>query len=154
MDSATLPVSDSADLNEVDRSQERQQRRVIIIAVVVGLLILACLVTGLIFLLNPNLTKPEDVARIRDVFIIIMALESLLIGAVLVILIVQVARLTNLLQNEIKPILDSTNETVSTLRGTTEFLSDNLVQPVIKLNEYIAAVQKLLELLGVGKRKI
>ena len=99
MDSATLPVSDSADLNEVDRSQERQQRRVIVIAVVVGLLILACLVTGLIFLLNPNLTKPEDVARIRDVFIIIMALESLLIGAVLVILIVQVARLTNLLQN-------------------------------------------------------
>jgi len=83
-----------------------------------------------------------------------MALESLLIGAVLVILIVQVARLTNLLQNEIKPILDSTNETVSTLRGTTEFLSDNLVQPVIKLNEYIAAVQRLLELLGIGKRKI
>ncbi len=154
MDSAALPVPDSEDLNEVDRSQERQQRRVIIIAAVVGLLVLACLVTALVFLLNPSLTKPEDVARIRDVFIIIMALESLLIGAVLVILIVQVARLTNLLQNEIKPILDSTNETVSTLRGTTEFLSDNLVQPVIKLNEYIAAVQKLLELLGVGKRKI
>jgi predicted PurR-regulated permease PerM len=127
---------------------------VIIIASLVGVLVLACLVTSLVFLLNPNLTRAEDVSRIRDVFIIIMALESLLIGAVLVVLIVQIARLTNLLQNEIKPILDSTNETVSTLRGTTEFLSDNLVQPVIKLNEYIAAIQKLLELLGVGRRKI
>jgi predicted PurR-regulated permease PerM len=81
-----------------------------------------------------------------------MALESLLIGAILVILIFQIARLTNLLQHEIKPILKSTNETISTLRGTTEFLSDNLTEPVIKINEYVAAIQKFLELFGVGRR--
>jgi uncharacterized protein YoxC len=68
-----------------------------------------------------------------------MALESLLIGLTLVILIVQLARLINLLQNEIKPILDSTNETVSTMRGTITFLSDNLAEPVVKLNETFAA---------------
>jgi hypothetical protein len=58
--------------------------------------------------------------------------------------------LTNLLQNEIKPILDSTNETVSTLRGTTQFVSEHLSEPIIKLNEYVAALQKLLELLRLG----
>ena len=109
---------------------------------------------GLVFLLSPGLSSGETVARIRDVFIIIMAFESLLIGAVLVILIFQMARLTNLLQNEIKPILDSTNETVSTLRGTSRFLSDNLAEPVIRLNEYAAGLQKLLEMFGITKIKL
>ena len=46
------------------------------------------------------------------------------------------------LQNEIKPILDSTNETISTMRGTVTFLSDNLAEPVVKLNETFAAVNE------------
>jgi hypothetical protein len=90
---------------------------------------------------------------LRDVFIIIMAFESVFIGAVLVLLILQLARLTNLLQHEIKPILDSTNETVSTLRGTTMFISNNLSEPIIKLNETLAGISKLAELIGLGKRK-
>ena len=82
-----------------------------------------------------------------------MALETLFLGFVLVILIVQLARLINLLQNEIKPILDSTNETVSTLRGTATFLSENLTEPIVKLNSYVAALNKLVEALGLGKRR-
>jgi hypothetical protein len=81
-----------------------------------------------------------------------MALESLVIGLVLIILVVQLARLINLLQNEIKPILDSTNETVNTLRGTTTFMSDNLVEPVIKLNEYLAGFQKFMKLIRPAKQ--
>jgi len=46
-----------------------------------------------------------------------MAFESLIIGVTLVILMIQLATLINLLQNEIKPILNSTNETVNTLKG-------------------------------------
>jgi hypothetical protein len=63
-----------------------------------------------------------------------------------------VTRLINLLQNEIRPILDSTNETVSTLRGTTAFLSNNLVEPVIKLNEYLAGFSQLLQVMGLGRK--
>jgi hypothetical protein len=129
----------------------RQQRRTMVGIIISAIVILAILIAGLIFLLHPN-TDKETVARIRDVFIIIMALESLLLGLVLTILAVQLARLTNLLQNEVRPILESTNETISNLRGTTAFLSDNLVEPVIKLNEYIAALQRLIEILGF-KRK-
>ena len=80
-----------------------------------------------------------------------MALESLIIGVSLVVLIVQVASLINLLNNEIKPILDATNETIATLRGTTQFLSENLVEPVVKLNSYMAGFQKMLEILGMKK---
>ncbi len=92
-------------------------------------------------------------AKIRDIFIIFLALESLLIGAALVVLIVQLASLINLVQNEIRPILDSTQEAVHTLRGTTRFLSDNLVEPVIKLNAYLAGLQRMTDLFGLKKKK-
>lgn len=125
-------------------------RRIIIIASIAGVIIIVGIVVAVFFLFQASL---ETTAHIRDIFIIFMAFESLLLGLVLITLIVQIARLTNLLQNEIKPILQSTNETVSTLRGTTAFLSDNLVQPVIKLNEYVAALQQLVQLLGFGRKR-
>jgi len=105
-----------------------------------GLLILALVVLGLVLLLQPG----TDTGRVRDIFIIFMALEFLLIGVVMIILIIQLARLTLLLQNEIKPILESTNETANTLRGTTAFLSEHLVEPVLKLNQYLAGLNKIL----------
>ena len=142
------PVDTAASTEEL-----RKQRQLVIGLVVGVVIVLALTITALIFLLSPGLTSAETVARIRDVFIIIMAFESLLIGAVLIILIVQLARLTNLLQNEIKPILDSTNQTVSTLRGTSQFISDNLAEPVIKINEYAAALQKLGDLMKLGRKK-
>jgi len=76
-----------------------------------------------------------------------MALESLVIGAALVILIVQLATLINLIQNEIRPILDNTNDTVNHLKGTTTFLSEQLVEPVLKLNSYLAGLKHVLDLL-------
>lgn len=105
-----------------------------------GLLILSLVVVGLVLLLQPG----TDTGRVRDIFIIFMALEFLLIGGVMIILIIQLARLTLLLQNEIKPILESTNETANTLRGTTAFLSEHLVEPVLKLNQYLAGLNKIL----------
>ncbi len=100
------------------------------------------------------LVQPStDTGRVRDIFIIFMAFESLLIGFTLVILIVQLARLINLLQNEIKPIIDSTNETVSNLRGTAAFLSDNLSEPVIKLNEYLAGLAEVFKVIGLTRKR-
>jgi hypothetical protein len=64
---------------------------------------------------------------------------------------IQVAGLINLLQNEVKPILESTSETVNNLRGTTQFLSENLVEPVIKLNSYLAGLRKILGIFGTKK---
>lgn len=118
--------------------------------ILVGALILLALVIGFVILMMS--TGSESVGKIRDIFIIFMALESLVIGVVLVILIVQLAVLINLIQNEIKPILQATNETVNTLKGTTTFLSDHLAEPVIKLNEYLAGLGKFLEVLFPGRK--
>ena len=130
------------------REAERRQRTVVITAVIFLVVLIAGIVAAVIGLLQPN--TPTE--KIRDIFIIFMALESLLIGTALIILIVQFASLINLLQNEVRPILDATNETVNHLRGTAEFLGENVVEPVIKLNGYLAGMQRMLELLGVKKK--
>jgi hypothetical protein len=120
------------------------------IGLIIGaVLVIAILITGTVLLLRAD---NNTTARVRDVFIIFMALESLVIGAALVILVVQLATLINLLNNEIRPIINSTNETVNTIKGTVTFLSDNLSEPVIKLNEYLAAVRKFFEIVGISRR--
>ena len=123
------------------------QRKVMIIAIIFVIVILGGVIAAVVGLLNPN--TPTE--RIRDIFIIFMAFESLIIGAALVVLILQISTLINLLQNEIKPILNATNETVHTLRGTTAFLSENMAEPVIKLNASLAGLQRVLEIFGIKK---
>lgn len=127
---------------------ERRQRNIITIVIVVIVALLALLILAVYFLLQP--TTPTD--RIRDVFIIVVALESFVIGVALIVLIVQLASLINLLQNEVRPILTATSETVNNLRGTVEFLGENAVEPVIKLNGYLAGVYRVIELMGIKKK--
>lgn len=130
---------------------EKKQRAILIWGSIAAVLILAALVTAIVLLLSPN-TSGEFVGKLRDVFIIAMALESLFIGVALIVLMVQLASLINLLQNEVRPILQATTDTVNNLRGTAEFLGENVVQPVIKLNGYLASMQRVIELMGI-KRK-
>ena len=125
------------------------KQRWIMAGILAGVVIVVAVMVWAIIALSSN---PAAAANVRDIFIIFMALESLLIGAALVVLIIQLASLINLLQNEVKPILKSTNETVNMLRGTSEFLSENLVEPVIKLNSYLAGLKKLFDLFGINRK--
>ncbi len=129
------------------RAAIRRQRWIVAGFIAGGILLLAAIVLAVFGLLQNSTVT----ANIRDIFIIFMAFESLIIGVALVVLIIQLATLINLLQNELKPILHSTSETVNTLRGTTEFLSENLVEPVIKLNSSLAGLRRLFEIFGVRK---
>lgn len=141
------PTSESTPVSE-SQSPSSGEKRTLIGIVVGAVVFLALIVLSVIYLLQPS----TDTARIRDIFIIFLALMSMFTGFALVILMIQLARLINLLQNEIKPILDSTNETVSNLRGTTIFLSDNLAGPVIKLNEYLAGLSQLVAVIGLARK--
>jgi predicted tellurium resistance membrane protein TerC len=123
---------------------EGQKRALIIGGSVIAVLILVGLIVAAIWLVN----NPATAASVRDVFIIFMALEFVVIGVALVVLIFQLAVLTNMLQHEIKPILDSTSETVNTVRGTTAFISENLVDPIVKLNTYVAAIAQVVDSIG------
>jgi hypothetical protein len=119
MDDGTDEIVNGS-IEDKSASKDQNKQRLLVAGLVIfGIVILGLLITGIVFLVSPGLTSIDTVSRLRDIFIILMALESLLIGLALTILIIQIARLTNLLENEVKPILDSTNETISNLRGTT-----------------------------------
>ena len=136
VETTTTQADESSSLTAKDRLR-------IILILVLLFIVLAGLIVGTIFLFRQD---PADTSHIRDVFIIFLALEMLVVGVALVILMVQLATLINLLQHEIKPILEATNETANTLRGTATFLSENVAEPVIKMNEYLAALKKLIDL--------
>lgn len=141
---AALPTP-SADAE----TQKTQQKVRIWLIVLVAVLIVLLLGTAIFFLFRAN---PAVTTQIRDIFIIVLSLEFMVLGAALVILVIQLAKLINLLQNEVKPILDATTETVNTLKGTTSFLSENLVEPVIKLNGYMAGLKKALDLMNIFRK--
>jgi hypothetical protein len=143
-----IPVTSSAEENTPKDEGGKQMKRTLAGVIAGGVILLALLGAAIYFLLQP--ATPTD--KIRDIFIIVVALESLVIGVALVILIVQMASLINLLQNEVRPILKATNETVNNLRGTAEFLGENVVEPVIKLNGYLAGLNRMLELMGIKKK--
>lgn len=89
-------------------------------------------------------------ATIRDIAIIIVAIESIFVFILLGILVWQIWRLTKLVQTEIKPVLDDARDTVNTLRSTTTFLSDNVVTPVTKASSQVAGVRRTMQVLGDG----
>ncbi len=131
----------------VDAPDTRRSKTWLYIAI--AMLILGIIITGIVLLAGAG---NDTTSQVRDIFIILMALVSLVIGVALIVLIIQIAALINLLQNEIKPILKSTNDTVNTLKGTSTFLSDNLASPVIKINSSIAGLRKLLDLAGLFRK--
>ncbi len=90
-------------------------------------------------------------ATARDIAIILLALESIIIGITLIVLVIQVIRLVKLLREEVIPILRSTQETVGTVRGTATFMSDHLVQPVVKASSYAAGARQAVNTLFGGR---
>lgn len=143
-----LPPAAGQTAGGTTESQSSKSSMAILIGV--GVLIVILLIVAAVLLLRAD---NETTGRVRDVFIIFMALESLVIGVVLVVLIVQLATLINLLQNEIKPIISSTNDTVNTLKGTVIFLSENMTEPVIKLNAYLAGMKQFFDLMRPGGKR-
>jgi hypothetical protein len=128
-------------------SENSNNKTTIIISLVVVLILVLLGLTIFGLTVNPALTE-----NIRDIFVIFLAFESIIIGAALVILVIQITKLINLLNNEIRPMIEATNETIHNLRGTTKFLSENMVEPVVKLNSYMAGFQKMIDLINFTKK--
>ena len=89
-------------------------------------------------------------ATIRDIAIIIIAVQSIVIGALIAVLIWQIWRLVKIIQTELKPIIEDTQATVNTVRGTTTFVSDNVVTPVVRANANVAKWRTVAGLLLPG----
>ncbi len=137
-------------MNEKPASPQRRsrlQRRLYLFGGVLFLL-LAAVGIGL-FLLSRNEALTSTA---RDIFLILLALEFMVVGVAVIVLAVQIARLTLLLEMELRPMLENANDTLDTLRGTTLFLSESLVEPVVKLQSTLAGIQRVLKVLGLFRK--
>jgi len=161
------PVAESPELEETpalvepptELSPAEQRARLWLITglVVAGLLLLG-LIALLVFLSvdayraaytgAPPSPGSVVVGLLRDTAIIFVAFETLLIGLLLIILMVQVQSLIVLLRDEIKPMLEAANETLATVRGTTRFVSHNVVSPMMKWSGYLAGLQRIVREIG------
>jgi hypothetical protein len=124
----------------------------IVLGVVVGLLLTGLFFAGVIWLASSHAGAIE---ALRDILIIVLALEFCLFGIVLIMLLIMVMRLITMLEFEIKPILEKTNETVGTIRGTTSFVSQNVVKPMTKAGAFMSGLNAgLRALFGDPKRNL
>ena len=80
-------------------------------------------------------------ANFRDVSIILLALESIVIGVILLLLLWQVRLLVLLLRDEIGPILRDTQETTKTVQSTTRFVGKRVAKPAVSTISFVAGIK-------------
>ena len=124
-----------------DPAQARRKRLIQVGLIAAAVVIIALIVGGVVLAYQ----HPAGTRVARDLAIILVALLSVAISIMVILLLYQVTMLTLLLRDEIKPLLESINVTTNTLRGTAAFMSDNVVQPTIKVAGAFAGVQRALK---------
>lgn len=131
-------------------------RYLIYAAVGLVAVILLPLIVGLIvvFVNTDTTATAERFSMIRDVIIIIMSLQAVLIVLALVVLVLQIARLVVMLQTEVNPILDEAKKTAQTAKGTAEFVGKNVTTPLIQAQAFSAGAFVFLREFGGIRRAI
>ena len=137
---------------QTEQTEQREfiPRLYVAIGIIVALVLAVLFILGVVWVAR---SFPATIEALRDVMIIALALVSCIFGITLMLLFVMVVRLLNMLEFEIKPILEKTNETLGTVRGTTTFVSQNVVQPVTRASSYVAGFRKGVAVLFGDPRK-
>lgn len=140
----TEPVAEPIE-QKTSRKRSAVFYPLVILGVLVGIFLIVFLIAVVVGLvLGEHDAVANWVAIFRDLLLIVLAMEGMVMGVALIVLVIQLAALVNVLQNEIKPIVDSANQTVTTVRGTAEFVSQNVVEPVVKFSSAAVGLSALL----------
>jgi hypothetical protein len=129
--------------SRAERSSRRRMMTIGIIAAVVLVLIIA----GFVLMIQSGTT-----GVVRDVIIILLALESLIVVGLMLVLVFQVISLVRMLRDEVKPLLESAQDTLATARGTTTYVSKKVVSPSIAVAGSLAGLRRMAQVL-IGRKK-
>jgi hypothetical protein len=95
-----------------------------------------------------------DLQSARDLAIVFLAVAAFLVTLLLAVLVVLLWRLIRVIQREIRPVLSNLQQTANTVRGTTEFVSDSFVSPLIRFSSFFSGVGGTVKAFaGTLKRK-
>ena len=140
---------------EVRTSMDPRAQKMIVI-VFIAVVVIVALLVGVGFFLR---SRPEDTSFLRDIAIIVLAFETLVVIFFLLVMTVLLIYVILTLEREIKPVLNATSETVYTVRGTTTFVSETVVSPIMKAAGIFGAVKGAAQAIaglgpkGRGKRR-
>ncbi len=81
-------------------------------------------------------------ATIRDIAIIVLAVESIVIGVLVAVLAWQVYRLVRTIHEELQPLIQDLDETVRVVKGTATYMSKTVVTPTVKVSKTLAFVRR------------
>ena len=119
--------------------------RFTIAAAILGILtILTLIVAALAAALTAAETWAPVIEIIRDVFLLILLMESILVIAALAILLLQAAGFLIMLKTEVKPILDNARETTRVSKATAQFINSNAVDPLIQIKSFLSGLLAFL----------
>jgi hypothetical protein len=99
---------------------------------------------------------------LRDLIIVIWGILGIVFLAVAIVLGIVVGisargligTVRGLLRDDVQPTLRSARQTVDSIRGTTSFVADTAVAPVIRVYGIISGIRRFLSvLIGFGKRR-
>ena len=99
--------------------------------------------------------------EVRDLVIIIaggIGILMLLAGLVVTVVLGVAARALlgaarRLIQDEVTPVVESARETVEGVRGTSSFITETLVSPIIRLYGLFKGLRRFLAILGGFARR-
>jgi hypothetical protein len=99
---------------------------------------------------------------LRDLIIVIWGILGIVFLAVAIILGIVVGisargligTVQSLLRDDVQPTLRSARQTVDSIRGTTSFVAETAVAPVIRVYGIFSGIRRFLSvLMGFGKRR-
>jgi hypothetical protein len=123
-------------------------RKPAIIAAVVALVILVALIAvGVYLFFNPPVA-----AVLRDIFIILLGIQTMIIGLLLIVAVVAIIYvalkmydLTQFVENELRPIIRRADDAIRTVHSRTVFISDTAVKPVIEVMSFTSALKSIIK---------
>jgi hypothetical protein len=126
-----------------------QRNRVVAVVVIIALVaVLALILYGVCG------GTPDTLACVRDVAIIVLVLETFVVTMLLGIIVLLFGEFINTVQTEILPILRQLQQTANTVQGTTRFVADAVVSPIIGLAGFGSAVRgTMLALMRMNRRR-
>lgn len=112
--------------------------------------------------LIPLLYSLEDWANVSIIFLAIVMGTFLIIATVFAVIIGLLSRgilkrVTGLMDEDVKPILTSARDTAGTVKGTTQYVSESAVTPIVRAYGVVAGVRRaaviIAGLTGFGEGK-
>ena len=126
-------------------AEQQMRRRMTLVGI--GIAVIAVLILlGFAFMIAAGI-----IGEVRDIVIILLAVESLIIGGVTLFLLYQIIMLLTLIREELIPLIQSAQDTVNSARGTTVYVSRKIVVPSAKAATTVARMQAMVRVLFKGK---